>query len=450
MKMNYLELATDVVKKAINKGADESEVYLELGTEFQVRTRKGEIEILKQAQKRGLGLRVFVNNKLGFSYTSDFASKTIKTQIEKTLLLAKHSSSDEFYGLPEKEVASQKKLSDLKIYDHQIETIDTKTKIELAKRAEESAFSESPKVKNSEGANFISEKIIIILVNSKSEPTTYDSTFFYLSCEPVVEDRNEKRIGRFWDSKRIFGDLDSPEDIGKKAAQRAVRMLGAKKIKSQKVPVILENQISNRFLYALASAVNGNNVYKKSSFLASKLDKKIGSDLVTLIDDGTIPGGLGSKPFDDEGVLTRQKKVIDKGVLSSFLYDTYTAKKVKKTSTGNATRGYDQTPQIGTLNFYIENGKTPLEEMIKGIKSGLFVTDLMGFGINWITGDFSQMVEGIWIENGELTYPVDEVTLAGTLFNFLSKIEQIGNDLDFRSPLACPSLKIGELVVGGK
>lgn len=454
--MDYLELATDVVKKAINKGADESEVYLELGTEFQVRTRKGEIEILKQAQKRGLGLRVFVNNKcvgikrLGFSYTSDFTPETIDTQIEKTLFLAKHSTSDEFYGLPEKDLASQKKLSDLKIYDPQIETINTKTKIELAKRAEESAFSESPKVKNSEGANFISEKTSVILVNSKSEPISYDSTFFHLSAEPVIEHGNEKRISRFWDSKRFFADLDSPEDIGKKSAQRAERMLGAKKIKSQKVPVILENLISNRFLYALASAVNGDNVYKKSSFLASMLDKKIGSDLVTLIDDGTIPKGLGSKPFDDEGVLTRRKKIIDKGVLSCFLYDTYTAKKAKLASTGNASREYDKIPQIGTLNFYIENGKTPLEEMVKEIKSGLFVTDLMGFGINWITGDFSQMVEGIWIENGELAYPVDEITLGGTLLNFFSGIEQIGNDLDFRSPTACPSLKIGELVVGGK
>ncbi len=454
--MNYLELAKDIVKKAIKKGATESEVYLELGTEFQVRTRKGEIEILKQSQKSGLGLRVFVNNKLGFSYTSDFTPKTITSQIEKTLLLARHSSSDEFYGLPGKETASQANLLDLKIYDPDIETIDTETKIELAKRAEQSAFSQSRKVKNSEGANFVSEKANIIIANSKSEgftesePISYDSTYFYLSCEPVVEDGNEKRIGTFWDSKRFFADLDSPEDIGKKAAKRAERMLGAKRIKSKKVPVILENLISNRFLYALSSAVNGYNVYKRSSFLASKLDEKICSDLITLIDDGTIPGGLNSKPFDDEGVLTRRKKIIDKGVLSSFLYDTYTAKKAKRTSTGNASRGYAETPEIGVLNFYIENGKTPLEQMIKGVRSGLLVTELMGFGINWITGDFSQMVEGIWIDNGELTYPVDEVTLAGTLFDFLSKTEQVGNDLDFRSPIACPSLKISEVVIGGK
>lgn len=212
----------------------------------------------------------------------------------------------------------------------------------------------------------------------------------------------------------------------------------------------MENIISNRFLYALASAVNGDNVYKKASFLASMLNKKVSTDLINLNDDGTISKGLNSRPFDDEGVLTRRKKIIDKGVLTSFLYDTYTATKAKTTSTGNASRGYDDTPHIGILNFYMENGETTLEQMIKGIKSGLLITDLMGFGINWVTGDFSQMAEGIWIENGELTYPVDEVTLAGTLFDLLAKVEQVGDDLVFRGPVACPSLKISEMVIGGK
>jgi len=448
--MNYLELATDIVKKSIKKGAAQSEVFIEVSTEFQVRTRKGKIEVLKQSQGSGLGLRMFVDNKLGFSYTSDFTPVILETQIEKTLLLARHSSSDEFCGLPEKKMPPKRDLPDLRIYDPQIESVDTESKIDLAKRAEESAFSHSPKVKNSEGANFISEKTNVIIANSKSEPCSYDSTYFYLSCEPVAEDGKEKRIGTYWDSKRFFSDLDSPEKIGEKASQRAERMLAAKTPKSQRVPVILENLISNRFLYALASAVNGDNVYKKSSFLASMLDKKVGSDLVTLIDDGTIPKGLGTSPFDDEGILTKRKKIMDKGILSTFLYDTYTANKVNTSSTGNASRGYDQTPHIGVLNFYMEKGQTPLEEMIKGVKSGFFVTGLMGFGINWITGDFSQMAEGIWIENGELTHPVDEVTLGGTLFDFLSKIEQVGNDLDFRGTVACPSLKISKLVIGGK
>jgi len=448
--MNYLELASDVTKKAIKKGANESEVFLEISTEFQVRTRKGEIEILKQSQKSGLGLRVFVDNRLGFSYTSDFNFENLETLMEKTIVLAGHSSSDEFFGLPEKDALYNENIKDLKIYDPRVDTIDTETKIELAKRAEEACFSESSRIKNSEGANFISEKNTIIIANSISDPISFDSTYFYLSAEPIAENANEKRIGVFWDSKRFFSDLDSPENIGKKAALRAERMLGAKRIKSQKVPVILENIISNRFLYALASAVNGDNVYKKASFLASMLNKKVSTDLINLNDDGTISKGLNSRPFDDEGVLTRRKKIIDKGVLTSFLYDTYTATKAKTTSTGNASRGYDDTPHIGILNFYMENGETTLEQMIKGIKSGLLITDLMGFGINWVTGDFSQMAEGIWIENGELTYPVDEVTLAGTLFDLLAKVEQVGDDLVFRGPVACPSLKISEMVIGGK
>lgn len=449
--MDYKELAADLVKKALNKGASQAEVYIESGDEFSVTVRKAKVDVLKQSSKRGLGLRVLVKGKQGFSYSSDFTEENLNDLIEKSIFLAKQASADDFNGLPNTEqMPEQGKIPDLRIYDPSMNSLQTDKKIELAKRAEEDAFAYSSKIKNSEGASFNNEKTTLILSNSLGKTLTFDSTNFSLSCAPVAEEKGEKRINFWWDAKRFFGELLSAEEIGKKSAYRAIRMLGARKIKSQKVPVILENQCMTNFLWGLAAAVNGENAYKKSSFLSESLNKKIGSEKLTIIDDGTIPKGLGSKPFDGEGISTQRKKIVDKGILTSFLYDTYYAKKTKKASTGNASRGYSSLPDIGLLNFYIEKGDVPFDQLIKKIKKGFLVTDLAGFGINWITGDFSQMAEGLWIENGEVAYPVDKVTLGGTLLGLFSNIEEVGDDLEFRSPVSSPSILISEVILGGE
>jgi PmbA protein len=448
--MDYQELASDLVKKALNKGASEAEVYIESGDEFSLKVRKGKVDILKQSSKRGLGLRVLVKGKQGFSYSSDFTEKNLNDLVGKSIFFAQQASSDDFNGLPSiEQMPEQGKIPDLKIYDSKVKSLDTEKKIELAKRAEDAAFSYSPKIKNSEGANFYNEETNIILSNSQGKTLTFDSTNFSLSCDPVAEEKGEKRIDSWWDSKRFFGELLSPEEIGKKAAYRATRMLGAREIKSQKVPVILENQCVTNFLWGLAAAVNGENIYKQSSFLSDYLDKKIGSEKLTILDDGTMFKGLGSRPFDGEGILTQIKTIIDKGILTSFLYDTYYAKKTKKASTGNASRGYSSLPDIGPLNFYIEKGNVPFDQLIKKIKKGFLVTNLAGFGINWITGDFSQMAEGLWIENGEIAFPVDKVTLGGTLLGLLNSIEEIGEDLEFRGSVSSPSILVSEVILGG-
>ncbi len=443
----YQELAQDLLEKAQKKGASQAECYVQLTEEFNVQVRKGEIEILEQSQGKGLGLRVFVGDKLGFSYTSDFASKTIDDFIDKTVYLAQQASSDEFNGLPEEDSLTS---LDLMIYDPEVKTLGMDRKIELARRCEEAAFSFDPRVRNSEGASFSTYEKRILLVNSLGKSVNSDSTYFALSCVPLAEEKGEKRGSVFWDAKRFFKDLLSPEQVGKTAAQRATRLLGARKIKSRRLPVIIESIAVTRFLESISSAVNGESVYKKASFLAEKKGEKIASDLVNIRDDGAMIKGLGSAPFDGEGVFTHRKKIVDKGVLTSFLYDTYTARKAKRKSTGNASRGYDSIPYISPTNFFIENGDTRPEDLIGSTSEGIYVTDLMGFGINTVTGDFSQMAEGIWIENGELTYPVHGVTLAGTLLEFLQGIEGVANDLYFRSRIASPTIKISELVLSGK
>jgi len=443
----YQELTQDLVRKAQKKGASQAECYVQLTEEFSVQVRRGEIEILEQSQGKGLGLRVFVSDKLGFSYTSDFTSKTIDDFIDKAVYLAKQVSSDEFNGLPQENTLSH---ADLQIYDPEIKTLSMDKKIELARRCEEAAFSSDPRVKNSEGASFSTYEKRILLVNSLGKSVSADSTYFALSCIPLAEEKGEKRGSVFWDAKRFFKDLLSPEQVGKTAAQRATRLLGARKIKSQRLPVIIESIAATRFLESISSAINGESVYKKASFLAEKRGEKIASDLVNIQDDGTMIKGLGTAPFDGEGVPTHCKTIVDKGILTSFLYDTYTARKAKTKSTGNASRGYDSIPYISLTNFFMENGDRTPEDLIKATSKGLYVTDLMGFGMNTVTGDFSQMAEGIWIENGELTYPVHEITLAGTLLEFLQGIEGVADDLYFRSRIASPSIKISELVLSGK
>ncbi|MGB2698016.1 MAG: TldD/PmbA family protein [Candidatus Zixiibacteriota bacterium] len=446
--MNYRELTEDLIKKALNKGATQAEVYLDAGEEFNVQVRKGEIEILEQSQRKGLGLRVFVKNRLGFSHTSDFDSEPLNNLVDKTVYMAKQASLDEYNGLPEEDLPLASE--DLQIYDSKLKSLDINKKIELARRCEEAAFAFDPRVKNSEGASFSHYETSIILANSLGKSISFNSSGVSLSCVPVAEEKGEKRGSVFWDAKRFFRDLLSPEEVGKIAAKRGIRLLGAKKVKSQKVPVIIESTAATRFLDAISSAINGESVFKKASFLADKKGGKIASNLVNVWDDGTMLKGLGSLPFDGEGIPTQRKKIIDQGVLTSFLYNTYTARKAKTKSTGNARRGYDSTPYISSMNFFLENGDKKPEDLIRGTSRGFYVTDLMGFGINTITGDFSQMAEGLWIENGELTYPVHEVTLAGTLSGLLQGIEGIANDLYFRSSTACPTIKISQLVLSGK
>jgi len=254
VKMNYQELAQDLIKKALKRGVTQAEVYLELGEEFNVQVRKGKVEILEQSHRKGLGLRIFVKDKLGFSYTSDFTLETLEDFIDKTVYLAKQASSDEFNGLPEEGLPSS---VDLQIYDPAVKSLNMDEKIELAKRCEDAAFSFDPRVKNSEGASFSHYEKRIMLVNSLGKSVSLNSTYFALACVPVAEDKDEKRGSVFWDAKRFFKDLLSPEEVGKTAAQRGTRLLGAKKTKSQKLPVIIESVAAARFLEGISSAVNG-------------------------------------------------------------------------------------------------------------------------------------------------------------------------------------------------
>jgi PmbA protein len=248
----------------------------------------------------------------------------------------------------------------------------------------------------------------------------------------------------------MLSKLDAPEKVGRIAAERTIRRLGARKVKTAQVPVVFDPMVSTSILEHIFEGINGDSVYRGASFLAGKLGQRIAGDNVNVIDDGTIPGGFGTSPFDGEGIPTRRTIVIENGVLKSYLLNTYTAKKLGLQTTGNAARGLAGTPGIGPGNYFLQPGAKSPKDLIGEIKEGLYVTEFLGQGVNLVTGDYSRGASGLWISNGELTYPVEEITVAGNLKELFFNISEIANDLEFRGSVACPTLRIEGLTVGGE
>jgi PmbA protein len=268
---------------------------------------------------------------------------------------------------------------------------------------------------------------------------------------PIAQVEGSSMQRDYWYSVAMtLKKLESPEEVGKIAAQRTLRRIGARKVKTAKVPIVFEYPVAGSLVGHIFEAVNGDSIYRGASFLAGKLNQKIAGDNINVVDDGTMRGGFGTSPFDSEGVASRKTVVVENGVLKSYLLNTYTAKKLNLQTTGNASRGLAGTPGIGPGNFFLQPGAKGLQEIIGDIKEGLFVTEFLGFGVNLVTGDFSRGASGLWIENGELTYPVEEITVAGNLKDMFFNIAEIGNDLEFRSSIASPTLRIDGMTVAGE
>ncbi len=448
--MNYEILAQQILEKAIKAGADEADAYLNVGREFEVTIRNGQIEVLKQAMAKGIGLRVFKDKRMAFSHATDFSDETLKNLVEETVRMAEHATRDEFNGLPDRYAAPDDiLLKSLELVDGELDHLTTDKKIAMAKEMEKAALGLDKRVKFVEGASFSDGEDRILIANSNGFVGSYQATGSSLACSVVAEENGRKEINHWYSSKRFLSDHETPESIGRKAAERAVKMLNARKVPSGKFPVILDPLLAASFLSAIASALNGDSVYRKVSFLADRLGQKIGSELLTVYDDGVMPRGFGSRPFDGEGVPTSRKIVFEKGVLRSYLYDSYTARKAKTNSTGNAVRSYTSTPHISPLNFYIAAGSHSPEEIVQSVKEGFYVMGMIGFGVDLVTGEFSRGASGLWIKDGEFAFPVHEITVAGNMLEMLQHIEMVGNDLDFRGSIASPTIKISAMTISG-
>jgi PmbA protein len=446
---HLLELAQDIVKQARAAGASDAECTIAEGEEFSAIVRMRELEKLKEAGSRGAGLRILMGRRTGASYTSDLSHEGIAHLVKSAIELADITTEDPHAGLPEPEEFG-KLEGDLGMYSPEVAELDTAFKIEIAKRAEEAALSSDPRISNSEGASFDNHEGRNIFANSRGFAGEYRSTYCSVSTSPVARDGESMERDYWYTLARGFSGLEAPELVGRMAAQRALRRLHAVKVETQKVPVVFEPRTARSLLDNIFEAVHGMSIYRQESFLAGKLGEKVASDNVTVIDDGTLPGLFGTSPFDDEGVASRRTVVIERGVLKSYLMNTYAARKLGMKTTGNASRGLTGNAGIGHGNFFLEKGVQTPEQIIAGIPNGFYVTELMGFGVNVVTGDYSRGAAGLWIRNGELAFAVSEVTIAGNLNDMLRGVEAIASDLEFRGSVAAPTIKMGEMTVGGK
>jgi PmbA protein len=446
---HLLELATDIVKQSLAAGASDAECTVTEGTEFSAAVRMRELENLKEAGSRAAGLRILKGRHTGASYTSDLSPDGIRHLVRSALELADVTTEDPHAGLPEPEELGRI-TGDLCLYSPDLETLETTTRIDCAKRAEDAALSADPRIGNSEGASFESQTGHHVFANSRGFAGEYRTSSCSLATVPVARDGDSMERDYWYTMARGFAGLEPPETVGRIAAQRALRRLRARKVETQKVPVVFEPRTARSLLDNIFEAVHGMSIYRQESFLAGKLGQKVAGENVTVIDDGTLPGLFGTSPFDDEGVPTRRTPVIERGVLRGYLLNSYAARKLGLKTTGNAARGLTGNASIGHGNFFLDKGERSPDQIISGISNGFYVTELLGFGVNIVTGDYSRGAAGLWIRDGELAFAVSEVTIAGNLNEMLMAIEEVGSDLEFRGSTAAPTLKIGEMTVGGK
>jgi PmbA protein len=443
------DIAKSTIQQALAAGATDAECTISDGAEFSANVRMGELETLKEAGSRGAGLRVLIGKRMGSSYTSDLTPEGIRVMVQSAIDLAALTTEDPHSGLPDADELGSLP-GDLGLFSEDVAGLETDRKIDAAKRAEAAALAFDPRISNSEGGSFDSSISGRVFANSRGFTGAYRTSYCSISAVPVAVLDGAMERDYWFTSARDFKGLEDPEYVGRTAAQRALRRLGAVKVDTQKVTVIFEPRTARSLLGNLFEAVEGRSIYREASFLAGKLGEKIADERFTLIDDGTLPHLFGSQPFDDEGVPTRRTPVIEKGVLKNYLLNTYTGRKLDMKTTGNASRGITGNAGIGHGNFYLEAGDKSPEEILRGVKNGFFVTELIGSGVNTVTGDYSRGAVGIWIRDGELAFPVSEVTIASTLQEMLMGIAEIGNDLEFRGSVSAPTVSIGEMTVAGR
>jgi PmbA protein len=446
--MDFKKTGEEIIRKALKYGADEAEAVIENAKEFNVNVRKGEVETLQKSVSKGMGLRVYINKALGFSYTSDLSPESLEETVKKTVELARITESKPWQGLPD---FGPQPLADLDLYDGEITAVPDEKKIAIAKEVERIAMAQDKRISNSEGGSFYNSEREAGLFNSKGISYVLKETSCGFNTYVIAGEGDSMQGGGWSSNKRFFKELAPVEEVAKKAAQRAVEMLGAKPVETKKVPVVFDRYAAPPFWMGILFALNGDAVFRKTTFMTEMLDKPIASPLITVYDDPTRPRFVGSVPFDGEGNITRKVTVVDKGVLKTFYYDSQTARKAGvKVHTMARRYGYKGGPGAGSICITVENGKDDATALFKEIKEGLFVTGMRGAGTDVTTGPFSVGCSGFWILDGAKAFPVDGVTLGGTTLEILKGIDKVANDLDLRGSLNSPSFRVAEITVGGK
>lgn len=446
---DFATLATDLLDRATRRGATAADLVLVEAEPFSARIRLGAVERIESAQEKRLGLRCFSGTRSAVCSTSDLSPDTLEAFVTETCRLARLTAEDDAAGLPDPTVLAAT-IPDLRLWDGAAAALSVEERIAWAKRAEAAALDTDPQITNSEGADFDSATARIVYASTAGFLGQYASSRLGLSVSPIASQDGRMQTDYWYTSGRHLAHLDAPEAVGRIAAERTLRRLGARPVATQQAPVVFDPETASQLLRHLAGALSGYALYQGASFLLGRLDQPIASPCVTIVDDGQIPEEVGSRPFDGEGLPSRRTVVIERGVLRSYLLDGYTARKLGLTPTGHATRGVGDSPGAGPTNFRLLPGEASPQEIIRSVPSGLYVTQLIGFGVNLATGDYSQGAAGLWIDRGELAYPVEEITIAGNLKDMLCQIEAVGSDLPPHRAVAAPTLKLARLTIAGR
>jgi PmbA protein len=446
-----VDLVSDAVASASRAGADAADALQVVSHSVEARVRGDEVEHVKQAREHTLGLRVFVRGPRGLRTalvsTSDLGREALERLADDAVAIARATAEDPDAGLPSDGFAPD--LPELALFDPADREAPVEARIAAARAAERAARAVDPRIVNSEGSSASSSFDAVAFASSAGFSGCYEGAHHTLFASPVAAEYGAMQTDWWMSTSRTLAGLEAAETVGRRAAERAVAQLGAKRVPTQQVPVIFEAPAARGVLSNLVACLSGSAVYRRASFLAGRLGERIAADAVTVVDDGRLVGGLGSRPFDGEGQATRRKVLIERGRLSSFLLDTYAARKLGLRSTGNAARGAASAPAVGPTNLWLEPGRDSLEELVRSTERGLLVTGLFGQGFNPVTGDFSRGARGFWIECGERAHPVEEVTVAGSLADLLRDVDRVASDLLWLGSLGAPSFRVARLTVAG-
>ena len=450
MKIDKLiETAGDVVERARRAGAQTAEALVVKRADLSARVRLGEPELIEEAESHGIGLRVIKEGRTATAHTSDATESGLTALVEGALELARLSEPDPDAGPPAADELA-KSFPELDLYDEASGSIDAAVARDRALAAENAARAVDPRITNSEGATYGRTRSGVALATSDGFSGGYRSSYHSLSVSPVADDtNNKKRVGSYWDARRFAASLESPEAVGEEAARRTIDQLGAQKVSSQEVPVVFDPDAGRALLSLFFGCIAGGAIYKRSSYLIDREGERVASNLVHIVDHPLLPRGPGSRPFDGEGLPSRDNAVVSEGILKTYLLDTYSARKLSRKSTGSAARRIGGRPAAAPTNFHLLPQDTNPEEIIRQVDRGLYVTSMMGFGFNPVTGDFSRGARGFWIEKGERTFPVGEITIGLNFDTLWKSIDAVGRDLDPKAQFACPTFRVSQMTVAG-
>ncbi len=453
--IDLLTLATDVVERAMRAGVTDAEAVAAEGDEFYTKVRLGQVETLTESTSRAVGLRVFNGQRTASTSTNDLSEASIKRLVSGAVNLAKITEEDPFAGLPDASEYSTVRDSDaLGIYFRDVYDLPAAERIEMARAAEAASMAADVRIQNSDGGTFTAATSHKAIANSRGFSGEYRKSYCGIGCAPIAQDERGMQRDGWGSSARTLRKLETPEDVGKEAAKRAVRRLGARRVPTQRATMVFSREIARGIIGDIFGAVNGDAVYRHATMFEDKLGQEVASPLVTVIDDGTMMlepglGGFGTLPFDGDGMPMQRKVIVEKGILQTYVTNTYTARKLGTRSTGNASRGLAGAPGIGSGNFYLQPGTQTPREIIAEVQNGLYVTEVLGSGVNLVTGDYSQGATGLWIENGVFTGAVEEITIAGNLKEMYKNIVAVGNDLIFRGSSAAPCIRVEGMTIAG-